>query len=206
MNYLIFDTETTGLGKQDEVIQFSGLLVNNDFKLQRGFNWYCDTQHPISQGALDTHGITKKMLHDLSDGKTFEDYWFQMMKTLDFDHGLTFIGWNVSFDIRLINQTLNNNGLDEYNFGQKTKTLRLDNDIYNFDLMEPVASMLVNRERLKLEHASKMIKMSREELQKRYAKLAAKFKKVATKDFHNSLYDTYITYEIFEEFARKLRY
>lgn len=206
MNYLIFDTETTGLHSQDEVIQFSGLILDNNLKLKRGYNWYCDTPHAISKEAEAVHGISKKMLHDLSGGKVFEDYWYYMMNEIDMTEGITFIGWNVDFDKRLINQTLNNNGLDEFDFGKKVTTLKKSSDVCSFDLMKAVANLLVGRDRLKLEQASKMISLDEATLKKRYSKLASKFPNVTEKDFHNSLYDTYVTYEIFSEFARKFMY
>lgn len=155
MKYLIFDTETTGLHSQDEVIQFSGLILDNNLKLKRGYNWYCDTPHEINKDAAAVHGITKKMLHDLSGGKVFEDRWFTMLNGIDMTEGITFVGWNVDFDKRLINQTLNNNGLDEFDFGRKVTTLRNSPDVYFFDLMKAVANLMVGRDRLKLEQASK---------------------------------------------------
>lgn len=206
MKYLIFDTETTGLHSQDEVIQFSGLILDNNLKLKRGYNWYCDTQHEINKDAAAVHGITKKMLHNLSGGKVFEDHWFTMLNGIDMTEGITFIGWNVDFDKRLINQTLNNNGLDEFDFGRKVTTLRNSPDVYSFDLMKAVANLMVGRDRLKLEQASKMISMDEATLKKRYSRLASKFTNVAEKDFHNALYDTYVTYEIFSEFAMKFMY
>lgn len=206
MKYLIFDTETTGLHSQDEVIQFSGLILDNNLKLKRGYNWYCDTQHEINKDAAAVHGITKKMLHDLSGGKVFEDHWFTMLNGIDMTEGITFIGWNVDFDKRLINQTLNNNGLDEFDFGRKVTTLRNSPDVYSFDLMKAVANLMVGRDRLKLEQALKMISMDETTLKKRYSRLASKFTNVVEKDFHNALYDTYVTYEIFSEFAMKFMY
>lgn len=206
MKYLIFDTETTGLHSQDEVIQFSGLILDNNLKLKRGYNWYCDTPHEINKDAAAVHGITKKMLHDLSGGKVFEDRWFTMLNGIDMTEGITFVGWNVDFDKRLINQTLNNNGLDEFDFGRKVTTLRNSPDVYFFDLMKAVANLMVGRDRLKLEQASKMISMDEVTLKKRYSRLASKFTNVAEKDFYNALYDTYVTYEIFSEFAMKFMY
>lgn len=51
-----------------------------------------------------------------------------------------------------------------------------------------------------------MISMDEATLKKRYSRLASKFTNVAEKDFHNALYDTYVTYEIFSEFAMKFMY
>ena len=206
MKYLIFDTETTGLHSQDEVIQFSGLILDNNLKLKRGYNWYCDTPHEINKDAAAVHGITKKMLHDLSGGKVFEDRWFTMLNGIDMTEGITFVGWNVDFDKRLINQTLNNNGLDEFDFGRKVTTLRNSPDVYFFDLMKAVANLMVGRDRLKLEQASKMISMDEATLKKRYSRLASKFTNAAEKDIHNALYYTNVTYEIFSEFAMKFMY
>ena len=104
MKYLIMDTETTGLGSRDEVIQFSGILVNEEFKMSKLYNWYCETSVPITKEAAATHGLNANLLHVLSHGYTFEDNWLTMEELLN-TPDITFIGWNVSFDIRLINQT-----------------------------------------------------------------------------------------------------
>ena len=101
---------------------------------------------------------------------------------------------------------MNNNGLDEFDFGRKVTTLRNSPDVYSFDLMKAVANLMVGRARLKLEQASKMISMDGATLKKRYSRLASKFTNVAEEDFHNALYDTYVTYEIFSEFAMKFMY
>ena len=42
MRSFIFDTETTGLGPRDEVVQFSGILLNDDdhYKIESVLNFY----------------------------------------------------------------------------------------------------------------------------------------------------------------------
>ncbi len=40
MQYIVFDTETTGLSASDEVVQFAGLLLNEKLDLVKIINFY----------------------------------------------------------------------------------------------------------------------------------------------------------------------
>ena len=116
MKYMLFDVESTGLGLHDEVIQFAGFLLQEDFAtIEKIVNFYCDTDTPISAGALAAHHITATELHKRSGGVTFEQR-YQILKDIFDQDDITFITYNAAFDFRIFNQTLTNNGLAPYKF------------------------------------------------------------------------------------------
>ena len=61
--YIILDTETTGTGENDRVIQL-GFLVLGGREVEV-HNEFCFCETPISFGAMEVHGITPEMI----DGK-----------------------------------------------------------------------------------------------------------------------------------------
>lgn len=77
MKYFLYDVETTGLTRRDEVIQLSGFLLNEDLRKEQIINFYCYTQVETNPEAQKVHGLDKKLLWELSGGKTFEEQIFQ---------------------------------------------------------------------------------------------------------------------------------
>ncbi len=62
--YIILDTETTGTGEQDRVIQLGFVVLGaKEVEVHNEFN-SCD--RPISFGAMEVHGITPEMLEGKS--------------------------------------------------------------------------------------------------------------------------------------------
>jgi len=60
--YIILDTETTGVGENDRVIQLGYIVLGvNPIEVHNEFN-SCDV--PISFGAMEVHGITPDLLTD----------------------------------------------------------------------------------------------------------------------------------------------
>ena len=58
--YIILDTETTGAGDEDRVIQL-GYMVLGDKEIEV-HNEFCSSDVPISFGAMEVHGITPDMI------------------------------------------------------------------------------------------------------------------------------------------------
>lgn len=114
---LLYDVETTGQSKKDEVIQFAAILFNLDKGKPEGFvNRYCMTDKEIQREAMQIHGIDRKLLIRLSESKYFE-YWLEndlaYLKTIPY----TFVAFNESFDHRMINQTLTLAGYEGLSMG-----------------------------------------------------------------------------------------
>ncbi|MGB5965494.1 MAG: exonuclease domain-containing protein [Sulfurimonadaceae bacterium] len=59
--YIILDTETTGAGENDRVIQL-GYLVLDPGKPTEIHNELCSTEVPIAVGAMEVHNITPDMI------------------------------------------------------------------------------------------------------------------------------------------------
>ena len=58
--YIILDTETTGTGETDRVIQLGYIVLGTkEIEVQ---NEFCSSDVPISFGAMEVHGITPEMI------------------------------------------------------------------------------------------------------------------------------------------------
>jgi len=60
--YILLDTETTGAGEKDRIIQL-GYIVLEGAKTEV-YNEFCSSDMPIGFGAMEVHGITPEMIED----------------------------------------------------------------------------------------------------------------------------------------------
>lgn len=95
-NFYIIDTETTGLGKRDEVVQIGVIDKNGEVVLDTLVK---PTQR-VPQGAIDVHGISNEML---ADAPAFADVYTTLSIKLA---GAPLIAYNMDFDWRLLQQTI----------------------------------------------------------------------------------------------------
>lgn len=136
-------------------------------------------------------------------GKTFEEQIFQYEFLFD-EKDITFVGYNIPFDNRLVNQTLKNNGYEPFNFGSKVTALTKSEGRHYFDLMSPMSSMFNHGIKMKLSDTIKQIKFkSLKEINEVYdvifknVGMPSGFSEDLAKQneiskFHNSLYDSFI--------------
>lgn len=118
MDYIFFDTETTGLqlvdkdqksslsNNGDEVVQIGGLVADDQMKPKYVFCHFCDCLKPeVSEGAARINGISMREIR-----KYIPDvYLAQVMKeNLSDFYGpdVTYAGYNTKFDMRMVDQTL----------------------------------------------------------------------------------------------------
>lgn len=94
--YVILDTETTGLGKYDEIIEIS--IIDLDGNVM--YDSLVKPNRRITYDAYKIHGISDEMVDDYSD---FKEQWDDIYKAIK---GKTIIAYNAKFDIRMIKQTL----------------------------------------------------------------------------------------------------
>jgi len=94
-DYVILDTETTGLGINDEVIELGIIDMSGQVLYGGMFN----PTVPISPGAQNIHGISIK---DVEGAVRFRDEWFNIARIL---HGRKVLIYNATFDVRMLNQT-----------------------------------------------------------------------------------------------------
>ncbi|MEA1983153.1 MAG: exonuclease domain-containing protein [Campylobacterota bacterium] len=95
--YIILDTETTGTGDNDRVIQLGYIVLGvNPIEVHNEFN---SSDVPISFGAMEVHGITP----DLLDGKPIctETTAYKRLQELN-THNNYLIIHNAPFDIKML--------------------------------------------------------------------------------------------------------
>lgn len=94
-NYLILDTETTGLGKGDEIIEMCIIDCKGRVKL----NTLVKPRNPIPAEATAIHGITNEMVASAPEWR--DVYYLFRIIALD----KTLVIYNADFDVRLIVQS-----------------------------------------------------------------------------------------------------
>lgn len=100
-NYLIMDTETTGLGNDDEIVEV-GIIDCKGNVLYDGL--FCP-QKEMHWAATQASGITKEMLEDKP---LFKNEFGKLMSIMN---GRPVIAFNESFDERMFHQTAQRYGL-----------------------------------------------------------------------------------------------
>ena len=194
MKYFFWDTETTGLGFSDEVLQLGGVIVNEEFKIEEVVNFFCDTTHPISPKAAAVNHLDFETVHKLSGGKTFEDNWIKLAEKLGDE--VCWIGWNESFDRRMVNQTLKKVGLPLYNFGVSVQNLRMVEGVCHYDLMRGVSRIKGSGRSMKLMNAAtSYLKLPFSSIDAMYVKNIAKFD--GEVGAHHADYDAFLCYLLF---------
>tara|TARA_R110001592_G_scaffold295142_1_gene565034 strand:- start:398 stop:1009 length:612 start_codon:yes stop_codon:yes gene_type:complete len=96
-NYVILDTETTGLGKRDVVLQMAIIDLNGNSL----FNSLIKPtkRKSISKEAIDIHGIT---INSLKDAPTFNEIFNKIEEIIKHK---TILIYNAEYDERIIDQT-----------------------------------------------------------------------------------------------------
>lgn len=212
MKYFVFDTETTGVYPDDEVVQFSGLLFDENQELLDVVNFYCNSSKLMPKEAENVHGLNNKILNELSKGLFFEDK-IEQYPWLYNPKGIIFIGYNVSFDIRMVNNTLRLAGYETIDFGQEVPRVpkfikEEDKDKnYNLCLMNTLKVNLQLPARAKLEHlCKKYIDETPEDISLLRKSLIEYYKlddnPYNLHGFHDALFDSIATVSLFKKFAR----
>lgn len=200
MKYVIFDTETTDL--RGEVIQLAYMVVDEKFNILEFESFYCDTNSKISQGAFNVHGINNELLEVLSGGKFLEDYLLKdpRRRSIFIDGlGYIFVGYNVSFDIDRVNQSLLTTGKSLTTMIDTTRLNNLSESFsYSFDLMKATREYLRMPRNIKLSHATDIITKSKNpdldidvlfELHKKKFNIETQ-----GNNYHDASYDVFCTY------------
>lgn len=94
-----FDTETTGLGEDDEVIQLSAVEYSEGCRV-RTFNEYIKPARRHSDIATDVHGITRQFLR--KNGREPSEVLSDFFDFLGTD--VLLIAHNLRFDMRMLRQ------------------------------------------------------------------------------------------------------
>lgn len=102
---LIIDTETTGLGDTDVIIELAAV---DGMSGEVVINTLVKTDHPISDVAAKVNGITPEML--AKNGADAEDILIELFGILAAEK-LEISAFNLSFDARMLDQTEKANDL-----------------------------------------------------------------------------------------------
>lgn len=94
--FIIVDTETTGFGKTDQVIQISAINPSGIIMLDAIIR----PSVPIGEESIKVHGIDN---HIVENAVTFPDIYPAIASVIQ--NHTHFVAYNAEFDIRLINQT-----------------------------------------------------------------------------------------------------
>lgn len=101
-NYIILDTETSGLSPNDEVIELGIIDINGKVLYESIFS-------PTKEIPLFIRRLTGIRNADFIGKPTFADEWHKIKSIIS---NKTIIGHNINFDKRMIKQTLNIYGID----------------------------------------------------------------------------------------------
>ena len=189
MKYVFYDTETTGLTKRDEVIQFGAVIADENLKIMGKVSFYCYTQVPVKDAAYKVHGINGKRLYELSGGQTFEDCFLNMPLFKETD--IVWVSYSTNgFDERMVNNTLTNNGLEKYDFGTEEKYFgQFTAGRHWFDACHAVANRCNGGKIRKLSQLVEMYGVAgKEEYHKKLFEYSA--------SFHDATYDAFMLWAV----------
>ena len=96
--YILFDTETTGAGENDRIIQVGAMVVHGRDDIEV-FDELCSTDVPISLEAMEVHNITPDVIEKQPP---FSDLTFAK-KVLELNQKENYlIAHNISFDLGML--------------------------------------------------------------------------------------------------------
>ena len=105
MNYVVLDTETTGLSGRSKVVEIAIIDRDGQVLINTLVN---PGRSPIQPAAREIHGITRD---DVKGKPTFDDLWPDIKKIFN-DHDIA-LAYNADFDFRLMAQSLTERSCQE---------------------------------------------------------------------------------------------
>lgn len=106
-NFVVIDTETTGLDNDDEVVELA-VLSSEGEKL---YHSYFYPEKEVNPGAAKVNHLTKAVLKEkVGEKKLDAAEWAKILEVIG---DKKILGHNIQFDIRLLSQTFKKNGVDE---------------------------------------------------------------------------------------------
>jgi len=108
MKEVLLDTETTGLSSvSDKIIEIACIEIEDHIPTGKKFHVFINPEMEISQGAYDTHGISKEYLKDKPKfNEIASDF-------VDFIKDKKLVIHNAEFDMAFLNKELKDAGFDK---------------------------------------------------------------------------------------------
>jgi len=108
MKEVLLDTETTGLSSvSDKIIEIACIEIEDHIPTGKKFHVFINPEMEISQGAYDTHGISKEYLKDKPKfNEIASDF-------IDFIKDKKLVIHNAEFDMAFLNKELKEAGFDK---------------------------------------------------------------------------------------------
>ena len=101
MKEIVLDTETTGLSPaSDKIIEIACIEIENHLPTGKKFHAFVNPGMDISEGAYQTHGITKEFLNDKPKFNEIAQAFVDFIK----DYRLVI--HNADFDLAFLNKEL----------------------------------------------------------------------------------------------------
>lgn len=143
-DFVIIDTETTGISRDDEIIEFAVVDIYGEVLYESTFN----PMVIINPSAAMVNGLTNE---SLTDSPLFKDEWQKIKKAIG---NKRLLGHNLSFDKRLTAQTLERYGIDPQE----------SNDLFKgyYDSMR-IAKKHIDAKSYSLENLAHMVGITRAE-------------------------------------------
>lgn len=96
--YILFDTETTGAGANDRIIQIGAMIVHGRDDIEV-YDELCTSDVPISLEAMEIHNITP----DVIENQPTFDTLTATQKIIEYNHAENYlIAHNISFDLAML--------------------------------------------------------------------------------------------------------
>ena len=105
---IVLDTETTGLGLEDRIVELSMIELIDGIKTGRILHYFFNPQRKMSKRAVEIHRITNEKV---KDAPLFADKAEEIIK---FIGASTIIAHNAKFDRRMLNQEMERAGWECY--------------------------------------------------------------------------------------------
>ena len=98
---IFFDTETTGIEVEDQIIQIGAIVTDTSGKLYKKglYNEFCSSKIPIKLQAMSTHGIRQEEIKGKPEF-TKTDFWKELHELNNNNNYL--IAHNIAFDLGML--------------------------------------------------------------------------------------------------------
>lgn len=106
--YVVVDIETSGLDyKTDKIIEIGAVKTNSKGEILDDFSYIIKQDIKLNKEIVNLTGINEE---DLADGKDEKEALEELIKFID---NYKLIGYNFSFDLKFLNNSLKQNGIQE---------------------------------------------------------------------------------------------